>query len=143
MWYSALEIARYIITSCLYKNKPISNLKLQKVLYFVWVEFYKNTGRMLFRDNICAWQMGPVVPVVYYEYCFYAGSPICQSYASEIDETDKEILNPIISDYIPVPANVLVNRTLAPGLAWDVIYANGLGNRKIIPFDLIIEKEVG
>lgn len=143
MWYSALEIARYVITSCFYKNKPISNLKLQKMLYFVWIEFYRNTGRMLFRDNICAWQLGPVVPEVYYEYCFYAGSPLCLSYSSEIEEMDREILDPIISDYMPIPANVLVDRTHAPGSAWDIIYANGSGNRQIIPFDLIIRKEVG
>lgn len=143
MWYSALEIARYIITSCFYEKRPVSNLKLQKMLYFVWVDFYRKTGRMLFWDNICAWQLGPVVPEVYYEYCFYAGSPICLSYASEIEETDREILDSIIAVYLPIPANVLVDRTHAPGSAWDTIYENGLGNRKVIPFDLIIRKEVG
>lgn len=143
MWYSALEVARYIISRCSSLNRPITNLKLQKMLYFVWVDFYRETRRMLFGDNICAWQLGPVVPEVYYEYCSYAGTPIFLLYTTTIAPRDREILDVIISDYLPVPANVLVDRTHATGSAWDIIYKNGEGNRKVIPFDLIIEREVG
>lgn len=143
MWYGALEIARYIITKCYELGEPTSNLKLQKMLYFLWVDFFKATGRRLFCDNICAWQLGPVVPEVYYEYCSYAGKPIRAMYSVDIEYEDIEILNRIIYEYIDIPANVLVGRTHAPGTAWDLIYQNGAGNRKIIPYDLIIKKEVG
>lgn len=142
MWYDAMEIARYIITQCFNLGKPVSNLKLQKMLYFLWVDFYKRTGRMLFCDGICAWQLGPVVPEVYYEYCSYAGKPICGVYATGLEPEDAKVLDTIISEYIDIPANVLVGRTHAPGTAWDIIYQNGAGNRNIIPFDLIIKKEV-
>lgn len=142
MSYSALEIAKYVITSCSNQNQPVSNLKLQKMLYFLWVDFYKATGRMLFNDDICAWKLGPVVPEVYYEYCHYAGTPISLSFLTDIDSKDRKILNDIISDYLPIPANELVERTHVAGSAWDTIYQNGLGNRKVIPFDLIIEKDV-
>lgn len=143
MWYSAKEIARYIITRCFDLDQPVSNLKLQKMLYFLWVDFYKQTGRMLFFDNICAWQLGPVIPDVYYEYCSYAGRPILGRYATGVNHEDKNRLNSIISNYINVPANVLVDKTHAEGTAWDSVYKNGEGNRNIIPFDLIIKKEVG
>ena len=143
MWYSAMEIARYIITKCFNLGQPVSNLKLQKMLYYLWVDFYKKTGRKLFFDNICAWQLGPVVPDVYYEYCSYAGRPILGEYATGLACEDEKILDSIISDYIDIPANVLVGKTHAHGTAWDSVYRNGEGNRKIIPFDLIIKKEVG
>ncbi len=143
MWYSALEVARYIITQCFEMGSPVSNLKLQKMLYFLWVDFYRETGRMLFRDNICAWQLGPVVPEVYYEFCSYAGSPICGFYTTTIASDDAEEMNGIISEYVNIPASVLVNRTHESGTAWDAVYKNGAGNRKIIPFELIIKKEVG
>jgi len=143
MWYGALEVARYIITVCFNSGKPVSNLKLQKMLYFLWVEFYKMTGRMLFRDNICAWQLGPVVPEVYYEYCSHAGRPICGLYSTMIGTEDAQAIDSVISKYIDIPANVLVDRTHASGTAWDIVYQNGAGNRKVIPFDLIIKKEVG
>lgn len=143
MWYSAADVAKYIITLCYKAGKPVSNLKLQKMLYFLWVDFYKKTGRMLFRDNICAWQLGPVVPGVYYDYCSYAGSPICEVYGSEIEDEDAEEMDTIIFKYMDTPANELVNRTHEPGTAWDMVYKNGAGKRKIIPFDLIIKKEAG
>ena len=144
MSYSALEIAKYVITSCSNQNQPVSNLKLQKMLYFLWVDFYKATGRMLFNDNICAWQLGPVVPEVYYEYCHYAGTPIFLLYdTNNIRQEDQKILDDIIACYLPIPANDLVEKTHVAGSAWDAIYQNGLGNRKVIPFDLIIEREVG
>lgn len=141
MWYGALEVARYIITCCSKLDRPVSNLKLQKMLYFVWVEFYKETGRYLFHDEICAWQLGPVVPEVYYEYCSHAGKPIYAFYSASIDEESGAVLDRIISKYIDIPAYKLVDRTHAPGTAWDVVYKNGLGNRMPIPFNLIIEKE--
>ena len=33
--YTALDVSRYVITQCSQAEKPISNLKLQKVLYFL------------------------------------------------------------------------------------------------------------
>ncbi len=143
MWYSATEIAKYIISQCLSLGKPVSNLKLQKMMYFLWVDFYKQTGRRLFLDNICAWQLGPVVPEVYYEYCSYAGRPIQRAYTTNIGGEDGQIINRILADYVNVPANVLVDRTHENGSAWDCVYQNGAGNRNIIPFELIIKKEVG
>ena len=142
MWYSALEVARYVITKCSEAGKPVSNLKLQKMLYFLWVDFYKKTGRTLFYDDICAWQFGPVVPDVYFEYCSYAGRPINARYnTSEINPNDKKVLDMAISKYAKIPANILVNTTHAVGSAWDSTYKNGLGNRRTIPFDLIKAKE--
>lgn len=143
MWYSALDVARYIITKCSLLEKPVSNLKLQKMLYFVWVDFYKQTHRYLFGDDICAWKLGPVVPDVYYEFCSHAGRPIYYIYSSDINSEDTKILDKIIPDYIDIPANILVNRTHARGTAWDEIYQDGDGNRRVIPFSLIITKEVG
>lgn len=143
MKYSAMEVARHIITKCSEEGKAISNLKLQKMLYFLWVDFYKKTAGFLFSDDICAWQLGPVVPEVYYEYCSYGGRPIFAEYTSKINNNDRWILNDLIDDYIDLPASILVSRTHKSGSAWDRIYKNGLGNRKIIPFSLIIEREVG
>ena len=92
MLYNASDIAKYIISYCSSKNMPISNLKLQKVLYFTWVDYYRETGTALFLDDICAWQLGPVVPDVYYDYCSYGGRPIYLTYngiEDEISERDE------------------------------------------------------
>lgn len=46
----------------------ISNLKLQKLLYYAQGCFLATTGAPLFSDPIVAWQHGPVVEHVYHEY---------------------------------------------------------------------------
>lgn len=46
----------------------ISNLKLQKLLYYAQGSFLAVTDGPLFDDNIVAWQHGPVVESVYHEY---------------------------------------------------------------------------
>ena len=47
----------------------LSNLKLQKLLYFAQGEHLARfDGRPLFRDRIDAWQHGPVVKAVYHEF---------------------------------------------------------------------------
>ena len=39
MAYSAFEVARYIIHHEAQQNRPVSNLRLQKLLYFVQAKF--------------------------------------------------------------------------------------------------------
>lgn len=46
----------------------ISNLKLQKLLYYAQGIFLAVTGAPLFSEDIQAWTHGPVVPVVYHAY---------------------------------------------------------------------------
>ena len=85
----------------------------------------------------------PVVPDVYYQYCSYGGRPIYSFYSSALEPQDALLLSNLISNYMDIPASALVNRTHAIGSAWDLTYQNGVGNRKVIPFPLIISKEVG
>lgn len=141
MTYTAIDIAKYIITFCHKKGRPISNLKLQKVLYYAWVEFYKRTGKELYLDDICAWQLGPVVTNVYYQFCTYAGTPIPNDYEIYIGDEDAVILDEILNKYCCISASTLVNKTHEKGTPWDLVFQHGIGNRDIIPFSLIKEKE--
>ena len=60
--FSAHNVAIYIINWCLDHNVQITNLKLQKLLYFVQGEYSKTKGSRLIADDFYAWQLGPVVP---------------------------------------------------------------------------------
>ena len=74
--YKALDIARYIIERCNQNSKTISNLKLQKILYFVQAEFLVAKNQPCFREKIEAWDFGPVVPDVYFAYRMYGSTNI-------------------------------------------------------------------
>ena len=74
--YDVLDICRYIINYS-YKNLDgISNLKLQKMLYFVQIQFLREYNKLCFPDDIEAWSFGPVIPKAYKEYSVYGALPI-------------------------------------------------------------------
>lgn len=112
--YSALSVARYIIMYCNKCGKTISNLKLQKILYFVQAEFLVSKGYPCFSERIEAWDFGPVVPDVYYNYRVYGAASIPSSKDSQycpFDKEDKEIVDSIIDDCSSYSASELVEIT--------------------------------
>ncbi|KRG12647.1 hypothetical protein ACA30_16960 [Virgibacillus soli] len=76
MVYSAMDVANYIIQQSLANEKPISNLKLQKILYYLQARYLVDYGKPLFNDDIQKWKYGPVVKSVYHEYKNYGSSAI-------------------------------------------------------------------
>lgn len=88
--YGVIDIARYIIRYCKEKGYYISNLKLQKILYFVQAEFLVTLHVPCFRENIEAWDFGPVVPEVYQEYKHFGSSNIIDDAVDVIELPDKD-----------------------------------------------------
>ena len=68
MTYNVLDICRHVINFSNDKDYGISNLKLQKVLYFIQAYFLISTNEKCFKERIEAWDFGPVVPEAYREY---------------------------------------------------------------------------
>lgn len=137
MAYSAVELSKYIITKCARENKPISNLQLQKILYFIQKEYLQKKGTVAFDDPIEAWQFGPVVPHAYYRFCGYGGMPIRTEYISDIKQDDKSGIDSIVEEKRSLDPWDLVKETHKAGSAWDYVYAHGNGNRRLIPVNLI------
>lgn len=66
---NAKDIAKILINKCYELNRDITNLKLQKLLYFAQGFYTKeNDGNFLFVDDFQAWAHGPVIPEVYRQY---------------------------------------------------------------------------
>jgi uncharacterized phage-associated protein len=57
-------------------RKPISNLKLQKLLYYVQGWTPGLYGNPAFYERVEAWVHGPVVPAAFYEYRHFGWNPI-------------------------------------------------------------------
>ena len=66
---SALDVAKYLIGLAQRDGNPITNLRLQKLLYYAWGTYWNIYKKHLFNDPIEAWDYGPVVRDVYIEYC--------------------------------------------------------------------------
>lgn len=137
--YAAKDIARYTVNKCIKSNRPISNLQLQKILYFCQKEYNEKTGQALFDDDFEAWQYGPVIPSVYRMFSLFGGMKITRSVNEdiEIDEATKRLINPIIDKYSNYAAWDLVSMTHRKGDAWDKIFQGGKGNKLLIPKEMI------
>lgn len=79
--FAAMELARYVVDKCAREGEPVSNLLLQKMMYFLQFVYCSVTsGRLLFEDEFEAWPYGPVLPEVYHEYSYYGANPIEERY---------------------------------------------------------------
>lgn len=139
----AMSLARYIIDKCSRENHPISNLQLQKILYYIQLHFLVKNNTTLFNDPIEAWPFGPVVSRVYYQYCGFGAMPIRWRYEEaemfSFQDDEKSAVDRIIQEKINVSPWALVKDTHQEGKAWSKIFQDGEGNRKVIPNDLIRE----
>lgn len=136
--YSALDLAKYIVTMCVDENHPISNLQLQKILFYIQKDFL---GRdcIAFEEDIEAWTFGPVVPEVYYFYCGNGADQITfpKYDIQPLKAKDKNYVDAIVREKRMQNPWKLVDDTHKQGGAWSRIYNKGAGNKKIIPIEYI------
>lgn len=72
----AKEIAQYFLYKATQDEEPITNLKLQKLLYYAQGFHLALLERPLFSETIEKWTHGPVVPVIYREYKANGANPL-------------------------------------------------------------------
>lgn len=68
MAYPVNKIADYVVEYAKKINKPVNNLKLQKILYYLQALFLLEKEAPLFNESIEKWQYGPVIPEVYHRF---------------------------------------------------------------------------
>lgn len=133
----ALTLAKYIVSKCVQDDCPISNLQLQKILYYIQMFFLQEKDTPAFYDDIEAWQFGPVVPIVYYHFCGFGAMPIFSTYEITPPLEDKEKIDSIVEEKRILKPWELVEETHRPDGAWSRVYRNGAGDHEVIPADLI------
>lgn len=109
---TALQIARYIVRVAQSKGEPISNLKLQKLLYYAQGWHLAFNGNSLFNDDIQAWVHGPVVSSVYSQFKGYGYSPIpVHPRKVDLPNKVKELLKAVLLTYLKFDAFTLETMT--------------------------------
>lgn len=117
----------------------ITNLQLNKLLYFAQGHYLARTGKPLFEDDIEAWEYGPVVPSIYHKYKKYGNALITETiskeeYEDSLDrETEEEIevMNEVIKEYEPYSASQLVSITHKKSSPWEKVYDKQKKHTKI------------
>jgi len=137
--FDAVQLAWFILRRCANNETPISNLQLQKMLYFLQRTNLQRKGEPLFSQDIRAWQFGPVVREVYYTFSVFSSLKIIPE---DFDPNPVDIvLEQFLLDEIDRRSRQrpwdLVDETHQEGGAWDITFRHGLGNDQIIPLELI------
>lgn len=146
----AFDVARYILSKV-----KCTHLKLQKLTYLCYQEYLKATGKKMFKDEICAYALGPVIRSLYEKYSGTYGD--LSSYEKDYSISDDydtmakksriifatdglkmlSCIDKVLTKYGECSASKLVDITHGPNSAWSKTYKNGCYNL-IIPDDVII-----
>jgi uncharacterized phage-associated protein len=97
---NAHEVARYIVHLFQEAGDPVSNLKLQKLLYYVQGWHLALEGEQAYPERLEAWVHGPVQPAVYGAYKQYRWNPIVGEVAPvDLPAALKETVDSVVETY--------------------------------------------
>ena len=135
------SVCSYLINSSLDEGIPMSNISLQKILYFSQgLHLAETDGIPLFDDKIYAWTYGPVVKSVYHEFKFFGNNNIdldkIRVYLGEnflnsrfeLKLKEKIFVSQVWNAFKNYAAFELVQLTHANGSPWHDIYLKHNGN---------------
>ena len=125
---TASKVASYIVAKCANDFSPITNLQLQKILYYIQKK-YMASGGYAFDDDFFAWKYGPVIPEVYHAYSYYGGLPLYNAEEKDVElsKSDRDIIDPIVETKRKLWPWQMVEETHRAGGAWAKTYNNGTG----------------
>lgn len=136
--YDGRAIANFILDFCDRNGRVVTNLALQKIIYFCHVWSLIELDRPLVRHKFEAWEYGPVLPYLYREFRAYDRHPI-EGRATQINTADgkqcvveydfdlqtESLLNEIVAFYTKMRASDLVSLSHAEGGPWYKVWNHG------------------
>lgn len=115
MSYPIIHIANKIIANTnTNQGETISNLKLQKMLYYLQGFFIAVFDKKLFEEPIEAWQYGPVVRDVYFHFKEFGQNSISLEKNEEIitlESEEEALFRDVMEEYGQFSAIKLMNMT--------------------------------
>lgn len=133
---SVLDVAKLLISWQSVEESDLSNLKLQKILWYCQGFYSALTDKALFDDDIQAWEHGPVVASVYHEFKEYGRNSIELAVDTSIEDKFSEEQLDIIAE---------VNEVFGKYSAWKLRnmtheekpWIDNEAKSGVIPFDEI------
>ncbi|MCK1158314.1 DUF4065 domain-containing protein [Streptococcus uberis] len=133
---SAIDVAKFFLAM-----RPISHLKLQKLVYLAYKEYLLKHQEQLFKEEIVAYQYGPVIEEVYQKFKSHGSNTITiddttqyilkdvhlpQALGRMLLSKDAEKIVPVllkvIKQYGSLSASKLVELTHRKGGPWETVY---------------------
>ena len=137
---SAQQVANYFIKLAgKIDENDLTNLKLQKLLYFSQGKYLAGNDKPLFEEPIEAWKLGPVVRSVYNNFKYCGSFPITAFDKgvkdSNLPEKTEQFLDKVWDKYGKFSARYLVDLTHKRETSWSKTYSTEKDTE--IPLDLM------
>jgi uncharacterized phage-associated protein len=131
MAHDGRAIANFVLDFCDEKHRQVTNLALQKIVYFCHVWSLIDLGQPLIRHKFEAWELGPVLPYLYREFKRFDRLPIVGR-ATELeaasgeshvvpylfDQLTRQLLQEIVDFYSRLRVGDLVELSHVKGGPW-------------------------
>ena len=135
MTYDVRSVANLVLDIAGQKRIGVSNMAINKIVYFLHGWYLSKYGRPLVTAKIEAWQHGPVFRELYNEFKSF-GNGYIESKAKKIDlrsgervicsynfpDDEMTFLCDIINCFISMPAYKLREISHVEGGAWDMVW---------------------
>jgi len=135
--YDARSVANLLLDLAGKKDRQLSNLVLQKILYFVHGQYMNVAGEPLVLGTFEAWQYGPVHPHVYAAFKKYGDNPI----AGRAERVDPVTFRSTPVARIQDDAVIqLVDRSLSILLERSPSDLVSMSHAKDAPWDFVVDR---
>ena len=153
--YSAIDIAKRFLELAQPEGIGLTNMKLQKLVFFSQVVSLKMFGQPVHSNASLAWDFGPVVRELYdlvhdlaaprtNKQIFLSDASVCAAFDRAVKIDDIEVLGltrAVWNRFKGWTAYQLSELTHRPGSPWATVYARA--QYAVIPLELIAEKGFG
>ncbi len=145
--YEARKICNFLLTRYDAETYDLTNLRLNKLLYFIhgWALTTRPDG--LVRNHFEAWKLGPVVKPVFNTFKVFGEKQIRSlaehlDYASgenkiisydEITRTDADTITSVFESYVRYTTGELVALTHETGGPWHIVYTAWANDNRLSP----------
>jgi len=134
MVYNPIYVANNFMERSFRDKIVVTQMKLQKMLYFLYRDYLKETGERLFPEHFEAWEYGPALSMIYnktkkygkhfiYEYLKYDDETM------KIDENKDPIFTKNINNIWAICSHFtgveLCKLTHKEGSAWRIAWSKG------------------
>lgn len=132
------SVANFVLDVCDAERRPVTNLALQKIVFFCHVWSLVGLGKPLVKQKFEAWQYGPVLQYLYREFKDFERSPITsrakkvnaltgvlEVAAYDFDEETDTYLRKVVLLYSGISAGNLVKLSHEKGGPWDEAWNHG------------------
>ena len=129
--YDAIEVSKYILDYYKRKGVFITNLKLQKLLYYIQLACLESPRirDTCFKQELVAWPYGPVVLDVYYKFIISGWEPIVfeSNQIPRLAPIFKRTINEVLDKYQETSVAKLCHSTMSE-YPWRNAYRKGQQN---------------